>query len=1131
MDSFGLGLVLSFTDNASQGMQNASSTLQQLTGVAQSASGHMSSISSTFALAGQSADILGDSLISAGGKITGVIGNMLGEVSSLGATLENARITLNQFWGSAEEGERMLDWIMDFGARSPFESMDLIGIASSFKAAGIDVSQSVEMANGETQALMASLGDLMALHPEVPMARWKLAFQNALSGDTKMLRNSLDVGKLEDQLGHAFGSGEDAVKSMVELTQKLNVEGMMSKMQGTWAQTLSNMSDIKDKFFKGIIDAPDSAFSKMKEGLMNIANALNNISPEKMDALSQAISGGLSLIVNPLVKASELFAKSIGWITDLTEAHPKVAKFLIAIIGLSGGILVAAGMALKFSGSIFMLVSAMNGLKTLGGISGMLNTIGAGFSSLLLTILPLIALAGILYLVWTKNIGGIKDKITSFAANMKQVFNRIDRIVNSSLDFFNQNLTYLQNRSNNGDWFAGLSISIAKVIILFRALVDLWNDNEMDYELFEKMDVLGLRPLVENILILKARFSEFQEGFIKGLDRVITQINKFKKYFKLDSDISPLFDKVTNFLDNLPLDNIEKLGEILGELAGYATMAYTAFKLGGIAIGLLTSPIGLLILAIAGLKLAWDNDLGGIQKSAKEIFDFIGLKFNEFTDWIENNDWDKTFNDLSATLKKTGNEIKEWFQKTDWEALIKPFKHSFQTAKDLFKDLFTNENGQLNISSSITSIADDVLWLVKNLSEFSDEILTSLSPAIKDLASWMGEAWNTWIKADIEKVEAFAIQVIDIVAKLTPMILGFLDNVGKFTGGVTDFTTGMLQVVNGIIEGDLSKVSEGNVKAAEGIHDALWAMGGYFAKLTGSDQNALSILTPEYWTELGNSFKKDWQDLLEWYENSWQKEFWGNFLMSATNGVNGLKLKLDEFNQWYDEFCNSLLLLWDKFCKNVIAAVSSIGVQFNSAWNGMKDAAITAINGIIQGINSLISKVNEFKLPDWLGGGGINIPSIDPLPQRSNSVTAKSGYSLHDPPVGAATGGYVKNEGLVMLHPNELVVNDTLTTGLQSFIHDYSSLPRNVVPVDFVAKQPISRGEDTPIQRNYFEPQSQPSQVDNSVTFSERSIVVNVQNASEEEAERMANLIMQKIQRKQQQESMRNYNGRQKQAV
>ena len=47
--------------------------------------------------------------------------------------------------------------------------------------------------------------------------------------------------------------------------------------------------------------------------------------------------------------------------------------------------------------------------------------------------------------------------------------------------------------------------------------------------------------------------------------------------------------------------------------------------------------------------------------------------------------------------------------------------------------------------------------------------------------------------------------------------------------------------------------------------------------------------------------------------------------------------------------------------------------------------------------------------------------------------------------------------------------------------------------------------------------------IDNSVTFASGAIVVNVQNASEEEAERLANSIMDKIAWKQRIEAIRNY--------
>ena len=86
---FGLGLILSFTDNASAGMNNAIQSLGNLTSIAESASNSMNSLNDTATLmaVNQSATMLGNSLTNAGGRILGFLQNQVNGIQSVGIYL------------------------------------------------------------------------------------------------------------------------------------------------------------------------------------------------------------------------------------------------------------------------------------------------------------------------------------------------------------------------------------------------------------------------------------------------------------------------------------------------------------------------------------------------------------------------------------------------------------------------------------------------------------------------------------------------------------------------------------------------------------------------------------------------------------------------------------------------------------------------------------------------------------------------------------------------------------------------------------------------------------------------------------------------------------------------------------
>lgn len=61
---------------------------------------------------------------------------------------------------------------------------------------------------------------------------------------------------------------------------------------------------------------------------------------------------------------------------------------------------------------------------------------------------------------------------------------------------------------------------------------------------------------------------------------------------------------------------------------------------------------------------------------------------------------------------------------------------------------------------------------------------------------------------------------------------------------------------------------------------------------------------------------------------------------------------------------------------------------FQNMWNGIKIAFSDSVNFIIDKVNWLIEKINGIKLPDWMGGKGINIPTIENVKFGQKKLTA-----------------------------------------------------------------------------------------------------------------------------------------------
>ena len=128
-----------------------------------------------------------------------------------------------------------------------------------------------------------------------------------------------------------------------------------------------------------------------------------------------------------------------------------------------------------------------------------------------------------------------------------------------------------------------------------------------------------------------------------------------------------------------------------------------------------------------------------------------------------------------------------------------------------------------------------------------------------------------------------------------------------------------------------------------------------------------------------------WKGASEWFKNviltpltTWWNNFWTGVKTGASNAWANLQ------NIW------SGCVGW--FKSTIISPVSS---AFKGLWEGIKSFLTNplegiktmfrnAFNWIIDKVNALIGGLNKIKLPDFLGGGGINIPKIPTLWKGSN---------------------------------------------------------------------------------------------------------------------------------------------------
>ena len=554
MSSFGLGIVLNFVDNATAGMNNATNTFLNMSNTIQGAAGSTSTAIQQVAQ-GTVLNTLGTSLTNFGNSMTNVVKNVLNNVNTVGSEFKAFNVTLSQLYGSSEAAEAQIHKLMNFSIHSPFEVADTKDMLVVLKSQGIEAFDSIKGSiTGVEQETLNWISDLMAFKPDVPMQKWRLALQNYIgSGEQRNLRNILDMGKIDEILGHDIGETTEArLNDIIEIVEKKNLQGLTQSMMETPTAYLSNIADYFTMFYKAIGDA--GVFDNLFDMLKSVTTLLGQFDYESgnLPKVAQIVADGFNILLVPLKAVTEGVTNLIGSFMNFAVANPALGKLAVVLFGVAGASTVALGWILRISGSILTLAGS---IKLLGGLSNIFATIRSGIGLLGGKLLWAIPLGILMYQAWKNNFLGIQDVVSNTSEKLNLLWS-----------YFSQGY---------------------------------FTDEQWDLA-----NQLGIIPLIEKLEVMKyywdyfkqgfgAGFNEFFDSFYEGLDKVV---KKIKEFFGID--LKEIFKPITDFFsDALGIgleDTYTKIGNVVGKIAGIAVVllpllkVIKAFsKVGGVVGGLL----------------------------------------------------------------------------------------------------------------------------------------------------------------------------------------------------------------------------------------------------------------------------------------------------------------------------------------------------------------------------------------------------------------------------------------------------------------------------------------------------------------------------------------------------------------
>lgn len=552
---FGLGLILSFTDNATAGINGAVNSLNQLTNTAQGASDKLSSIASLSAFSSIATSI-GNSMTSAGNAILSTFGQVISKVNETGTTLMYAENQLDKLYAdSGRTGKQVLADISDYAKKSIFEYENLISVVTMLKANGIEAFETITSSSGKSaQTLMDYAADLAAFNPAMRNAYGTgiNAAMGALNeyiaeGNARSLKSgaSLDItGLLGEEKGKTV---EERARQVADLLEQLGMVGMTAQLANTPMTKLSNMADTLFQFLGMISNS--GVYDAYNDIIDVISGFVNSIPEERLQNIASIVGSALTTLLQPVKALAEWLVKLADGFLKLVESNPGLAKFATIAVAIGGALLVVGGIAMKLLGSLGYLTLMISQLGTsFGAIGGIMK---AGAVKILGALIPLTLAIGGLYFAWKHDLFNLRTNVTNIFNGIVNSFQTAKSAVSGSLEDMKAVLATLDPENS---FFDGLTLGIMRVMVLMDALKEGWNNFTLSEDTFQKAKELGILPLIESLFDLKYRFDNFKQGFIEGWKEISNWVTNFfsglKDAFK-GTIFDTILDKITGFFQKL----------------------------------------------------------------------------------------------------------------------------------------------------------------------------------------------------------------------------------------------------------------------------------------------------------------------------------------------------------------------------------------------------------------------------------------------------------------------------------------------------------------------------------------------------------------------------------------------------
>lgn len=606
-----------------------------------------------------------------------------GSIATLGGV---ATLTGKAIDNMGDQARQAATSLAALGAADLATNLALAGTAAKVGSAGLAIFAGGAVAVGAGVVAMqaASVGAVGAL--------LGFGLMKNIAADGGELKK--EINELTTEMAKLEKAGKTNTAEYAKMQKELN------KLKDEYATTFTGMIDTTKGWFSEtaqILSQP--IFDALKPQMAKLTEAFKNVEVET------ALNSTFDTISEAVDRISLAFAGAFNPVSLLVSAFGKISS---VVDGFSKGLVTAAPALMAIGGAVIRVSSALSGPVVQG-----MNLLGQAFVS----------------------INGQSGSFISKTNTLAGIMQFFGRVMASSAAIV-------------GGFVAGFVTGLGPALTNFAQQMGMAVINAGGFENVLKTlagGALVVGQAVGNILgsILRFGLSIFQAGqkigvftaLFNGLQTVASVIgsvlatvaagvNRFADAFKSGDKLAQFIFTFANGFEALAIG---------------VALALPIITTIGAAIAFLLNPIGLIIVAGAGLASAWQTNFGGVR----DIVDALGQAFLPLTRAVEN---------FVKGVLATRNAAK------DLADAFAPVKSSIKITGDVY-DEFGNK-----ISSQYP--------IIDNLGNF---VRTTLVPAFNDLAPKIFSAANA--------IGPLIGKAIELYAQFSPLSILFSVISGAINGG------------------------------------------------------------------------------------------------------------------------------------------------------------------------------------------------------------------------------------------------------------------------------------------------------------------------------------------------------------